>query len=157
MTAGIAITGSVVAAVAVIAVLAGGWLRHRLLVVTVSGTSMLPTLRPGDRVLIRRVPIKRLRPGQIVVTRPGRPVLTLTRQDPLLMIKRVAAVPGDPVPRVDVPALAGVPESAVPSGRFVVLGDNPDGTDSRELGYFYAEYLLGVVIRTLPGPANAVR
>lgn len=128
----------------------GGWLRGRLAVISVVGTSMQPTLEPGDRVLIRRTTIDRIRCGQIVVARPFRHTPKLRLSDPLLLIKRVAAVPGDPVPRASVPALAGVPEVTVPAGHFVVLGDDPAGTDSRQFGYCYADDLLGVVIRRLP-------
>lgn len=66
------------------------------------------------------------------------------------MIKRVAAVPGDPVPRDEVPALADVPEACVLPGKLVLLGDNPDVSyDSRRAGYFPAERVLGVVVRSL--------
>lgn len=126
---------------------AGYWARRHLVVITVRGTSMLPVLEPGDRVLIRRIGISGLRKGQIVVARPGRPMRRLALDDPLLVIKRVVAVPGDPVPRSAVPALRDVPESTVPPEHFVVLGDNPAGTDSRQLGYFHGSYLIGVVIR----------
>jgi phage repressor protein C with HTH and peptisase S24 domain len=46
-------------------------------VVEVAGESMLPALRPGDRLVIRRG--ARVRPGDIV----------LARQDGVLMVKRV--------------------------------------------------------------------
>lgn len=53
------------------AVLAG-WLglrrlRGRLFVVTVEGASMEPSLRAGDRVMARRVPVSALSRGQVVV------------------------------------------------------------------------------------------
>ncbi|MDL4772526.1 MULTISPECIES: hypothetical protein [Thermomonosporaceae] len=56
-----------------------------------------------------------------------------------------------PVPRNAVPALAAVPERAVPDGRLVAVGDDPSASsDSRELGYFHGDLLLGVVLRRLP-------
>jgi signal peptidase I len=152
------VTAALVLAVAVVLVAgAGVWLRRRLLVITVDGTSMQPTFQPGDRVLLRRVRPDRLRNGQIVVGVPGPPGRPLPRRPPLLVIKRLAAGPGDPVPRRTVPALASVPEPVVPAGRFVVLGDNPTGTDSRQLGYFYAQNLLGVVVRRLSPAESPVR
>jgi nickel-type superoxide dismutase maturation protease len=52
----------------------------------VAGTSMLPTLRPGDFLLVRRG--GRLRPGDLaVLARPDRPGL--------LVVKRVAEVRPD--------------------------------------------------------------
>lgn len=44
-------------------------LRRRYLVVTVRGTSMEPTLRSGDRVLVRRVMVAAVRVGDVVVLR----------------------------------------------------------------------------------------
>lgn len=125
------------------------WVRRNLVVITVVGTSMRPAIEPGDRVLVRRAGIARVRRGQLVVAVPGRPPRVITHRDPLLMIKRVLAVPGDPVPRTQVPALRTVAETVVPSGRLVLLGDNPAGTDSRQLGYFHGESLIGVVVRGL--------
>src|SRR6266545_1800605 len=67
------------------------------------------------------------------------------------MIKRVAALPGDPVPRQAVPMLAGRPEDAVPPAMLVLLGDNGSASyDSRQVGYFPADRLLGVAVRKLP-------
>src|SRR4051812_4886685 len=87
------------------------WLRRAFLVVTVTGRSMVPTFQPGDRVLARRGPA---RTGDVVIVGPGH-----------LLIKRLAAMPGEPVPRERVPALANVRESTVPPGKMVLLGDGP--------------------------------
>ncbi|MEV4132167.1 S26 family signal peptidase [Dactylosporangium sp. NPDC049742] len=122
-------------------------LRRRFLAVTVTGVSMEPTLRPGDRVLVRRVPLHRVRRGQLVVIRPPAG-LPHPQDSPPWMVKRAVALPGDTVP-IEVPALddgSGV----VPPGRFVVLGDNAGRSyDSRRAGCFRSDALLGVVVRTL--------
>jgi signal peptidase I len=92
----------------------------------------------------------------------GGPPRPATRQ---WMIKRVAAVPGNARPDALLPAPAGPAASpataspattrpaaaVVPPGKLVVLGDNlARSHDSRQLGYFAAEDLLGVVVRPLP-------
>jgi signal peptidase I len=148
-TAWLGTTAATALAVVAAAVGAAAWVRRNLVVITVVGTSMRPAIEPGDRVLVRRAGIARLRRGQLVVAVPGRPPRVITHRDPLLMIKRVLAVPGDPVPRAQVPALRTVSETVVPPGRLVLLGDNPAGTDSRQLGYFHGESLIGVVVRGL--------
>lgn len=137
------------AAGALLAVLA---LRRELIVVMVTGDSMWPTLAPGDRVLVRRARLARIRPGQVVVVEaPGPdgyrtgPTRGRSLADRQWMIKRVAAVPGDPRPAGIPPA---TPDPLVPPGKFVVLGDNPAWShDSRHIGYVPADRLLGVVIR----------
>jgi nickel-type superoxide dismutase maturation protease len=78
--------------------------------VVVEGTSMVPTLVPGDRVLVVRLPRRwPLRPGDVVaVADPRRP--------DRLLVKRVASVTSRPE-------------------RVVVAGDNALGsTDSRTFG-----------------------
>ncbi len=114
--------------------------------VTVRGPSTEPAYRDGDRVLVRRGGP----PGNgevVVAAHPG----AARRGEYGLLIKRVAAVPGDRIPRVGVPALARAPGSRVPEGRLVLLGDNrPVSLDSRELGYFPADRVLGRVLRQLP-------
>lgn len=120
------------------------WLRRRLVTVTVTGDSMLPTLAPGDRVLVRRTRVNRLARNDLVVF--AKP-LTAERT---WLIKRVIAVPGDPVPRRDVPSFWSDTIARIPARHFVVLGDNAsDSYDSRSFGYLHADSLLGVVVGTL--------
>jgi signal peptidase I len=144
------VTALVAAGCCLVAVLV--WLRLRLVRVLVNGASMEPTLRAGVRVLVRRVPARRVKPGEIVVfARPRAP-------ERGWMIKRVRAVPGDVVPRRDVPLLWRYPGAHVPPGSLVVLGDNAsESYDSRTFGYVRASSVLGVVVvrsgwwRTGPG------
>jgi signal peptidase I len=123
--------------------------RRWLIVVRVEGASMAPSLCHGDRVLVRRARSDRVRTGQLVVLAPPPPAVEGTRW----LVKRAVAVPGDPVPRADVPALQAVNHARVPADRLVVLGDNAGHSyDSRKAGYFTGDGLLGVVVRTLrPG------
>lgn len=123
-------------------------LRTRFVAVLVHGDSMRPTLRPGDRVLVRRVPVGRVRRGQVIVLAPPAD-LPAHEDDPPWLIKRVIALPGDPVPRA-LPALRAVRETRVPPGQVVVLGDNTARSyDSRRAGYFDAGTMLGVVVRRM--------
>jgi signal peptidase I len=127
-------------------VLVGRWTRRRFLVVTVDGHSMTPGHRHGDRVLVDRLRSATVRVGDVVVIdRDDVPDRTEQR-----MIKRVAALPGEPVP-VEVCAFQHWPvETRVPPGHLVLLGDNPAGSlDSRQRGFFAADRVLGVVVRQL--------
>jgi type IV secretory pathway protease TraF len=66
------------------------------------------------------------------------------------MIKRVAAVPGEPVPEAVWPAVAAIGGQSVPAGSLVVLGDNTaDSKDSRTIGYIPADRVLGVMLHPL--------
>ncbi len=133
-------------------------LRRRIAVVTVSGSSMQPTLKSGDRVLIRRARFGQLRAGQVVVIerpRQDKGVAGLLPRWPPArrgwMIKRVAALPGEPPPTAVLTAMARSAEPVVPAGKLVVLGDNAARSlDSRHFGYIPAERVLGVMIRPLP-------
>jgi signal peptidase I len=125
-------------------------LRTRFVVVTVSGESMRPTHSPGDRLLVRRRGGDAVRRGQVVVFAED-PVVG--PQGPCTwLVKRVAAVAGDPVPRDRVPVLRSGAEAVVPPGRVVVLGDNAARSfDSRHFGYVPAERIVGVAVRQLGG------
>ncbi|WP_255684977.1 S26 family signal peptidase [Pseudonocardia sp. TRM90224] len=128
--------------------------RRRYAVVTVQGESMQPTYREGDRVVIRRPVTARV--GDVVVVEQPDPSPFDPRRrwsQPVTgrpggrswMIKRVGAIPGDPVPG-DIP----VPDEVVPPGQLILLGDNASTSyDSRIAGYFPAERVLGGVLRRL--------
>ncbi|GAA2041606.1 hypothetical protein GCM10009839_50120 [Catenulispora yoronensis] len=121
-------------------------MRRRYVVVTVAGLSMAPTFRPGDRLVVGRTAPGRIRAGDVVVLTPD----PLSNPVPgrLWLVKRVAAAPGDPVPRTEVPALADAAELVVPQGKLVLLGDNTEhSSDSRQHGYFDARQLVGRVVR----------
>jgi signal peptidase I len=133
-----------------------GVLRRQIAIVEVFGPSMEPALNTGDRVLVRRARVGDLRPGNIVVIeKPEREGGWVTRpprwpaDSREWLIKRVAALPGDPRPGALGPAV--IPGSpVVPADRIVVLGDNTARSlDSRDLGYIPAERLLGVMVRSL--------
>jgi signal peptidase I len=133
-------------------------LRRKIAVVTVRGLSMQPTLNAGDRLLIRRVSADRLRTGQIVVIeRPHQDGASAGRPQNWppaghdWLIKRLAALPGEPTPALMLTAPAPDAQLMVPAGQLAVLGDNlPCSLDSRLLGYIAAERVLGVMIRALP-------
>jgi signal peptidase I len=124
------------------------WLWRRYLVIAVHGESMSPTYRPGDWLLVRRT-----RPGSV-----GRGDCVVFGESPdevpvlpaRWLVKRAIAVPGDPVPRDDVPVLRTATGRTVPPGHMVVLGDNPaHSRDSRYFGYVTTDRLLGVVKRRM--------
>ncbi|MGW5261166.1 S26 family signal peptidase [Microbispora sp. NPDC004025] len=123
-------------------------IRRTLHVVEVHGESMEPALRSGDRVLVRRLrPGRRVRRGDVVVISRVGPGEGFTLDGGTnLVIKRAAAVAGDPVP----PEFEGSGEARVPPGRLLVLGDNPSrSTDSRQWGLLPESRIAGVVIRRL--------
>lgn len=127
------------ASAGILAAVALALARHYFAVVVVSGLSMMPALRPGDQVLVRRG--GRVLVGTMIVFRsPG--------EGDSMLIKRVAALPGDPVPRTVRPAVDGA--AVVPPGMIVALGDNPGGTDSRTWGFVPVGDVVGQVLRALP-------
>jgi len=122
-------------------VLAGAFclVRQRLVVVTVTGTSMRPSYLAGQRVLVWRRR-RHLRTGDVVVLErpdPGRGWRKFATRR--WLIKRVAAVAGERVPE----ASSG---SLVPPGFLFVLGDDRGSYDSRHFGLCPVERVLGVVL-----------
>jgi signal peptidase I len=143
--AAFAISASLAAAVGV------WWLRRNWAVITVEGTSMEPTFCHGDRVAVRRTSGYSVSSGEVVVIERRDGFLDLAGRPARIqagrrwMIKRVAAVAGEPVPD-------GIPvtDAVVPAGKIVLLGDNAEASfDSRLIGYFSADLVLGGVARRM--------
>jgi signal peptidase I len=136
---------------------------------TVEGGSMLPNLRPGDKMLATKgysAPIR----GEIVL---------LHRIDaqgvPHDVVKRIIAIPGDTIEiRDDVAWVNGAREpdvgqlvapaygvsiaaQRVPPGRVYVMGDNrPVSLDSRDIGTLPAHDIQGRV-KAIWAPINRIR
>jgi signal peptidase I len=137
---------------AALAVAAGVWhVRRNWAVITVEGPSMEPAFRQGDRVAVRRTPGVTVSSGDVVVIERRDSFADQRRRSARAwagrrwMIKRVGAVAGEPVPD-------GIPvtDAVVPAGKLVLLGDNADASfDSRTVGYFSADLLLGAVVRRM--------
>lgn len=154
--------GIIGAALVLVAVTSALSARRLLLAVTVYGASMEPAYRHGDRLLARRCGPKRVRRGDVLVlrgviagydvekhVRSGRSMRELPRADHLI-IKRVAAIPGDQVPPVMATAANPVTDDTVPAGHYLVLGDNPrESADSRVFGYVTGTHVVAVVLRPL--------
>ncbi|SCF01484.1 signal peptidase I [Micromonospora chokoriensis] len=128
-------------------------MRRRFLLATVEGHSMVPTLEPGDRLLVRRTSLTSLNVGDIVVVAPDARMAG-PRPRAGLVIKRLVALPGGPVP-ADVPCPEG---NVLPMGRMAILGDNPSASrDSRHYGLVAEDRLVGVVVRSVgrrPSPTH---
>ncbi|MQA95420.1 MAG: S26 family signal peptidase [Streptosporangiales bacterium] len=157
----------VLTALAAVTTLAGtaaliAWLRRLFVVIDVAGSSMKPTLYAGDRVLVRRRPLPYIRAGDIVVIEnaehggtsrhPGAAARgSRSLSGHFWIIKRAAALPGDPVPASMAAVVSAAAGTPVPDGRLLVLGDNTVGSsDSRDFGYLSGDGVLGVVVRRLP-------
>ena len=125
-----------------LAALAAVAVRRSLIVVDIHGTSMEPTYPGGSRLLaVRSTATPR---GQVVVLRHRK--RSGTPEASAYLIKRLAALPGDPVPE-NVRATVGV--DVVPAGQCVVLGDNTDSVDSRSWGFVPLSDIEGRVLRVM--------
>jgi signal peptidase I len=140
-------------------------LRRFFVVINVTGQSMIPAFREGDRLLLRRGAADRIRTGTVVVLRPPHkramphnvrvPGFSPPQTFPWA-VKRVAALPGDTVPESVRLAVGGA--LVVPEGMIVVLADNPHGADSRIWGFVPVGDMLGLVVRQLsPNKRNALQ
>jgi len=152
--------------VLVLAVALLGGLVVRTLVLrplTVSSTSMEPTLCPGDRVLVDLwgPDVGDLTRGDLVALRPGRSEVPV--------VKRVVGLPGDEVAirdallyvngrRIDEPYVDHKAIDAlfygpvvVPADRFLVLGDaRAASIDSRVYGPVPSDRLIGTIAMRVP-------
>jgi signal peptidase I len=136
------LAGLVVAAIAAAVMV----IRTRVLVVMVRGMSMAPTLQPGDRLFVRRGAPPTV--GAIVVVDEPQPCRPGQAPTVHWVVKRVAAVAGDPVP-----SCIRVQATRVPDGQLVVLGDNLDHSrDSRHFGFAGTDRVIGVALRQLSIP-----
>jgi len=127
-----------------------------LLVATVQGDSMAPTLLSGERVLAwRLLPTLRLREGQVVLVAQEQQARTIP------YIKRIIALEGEictTSPRAeretDEPTNGGFKEKTwhIPPGHVFVCGDNQaSSVDSRIWGPLPRRRILGIVLMKLPG------
>ncbi len=122
--------------------------------IRVESISMVPTLHPGDFVIVNKLGYRLGEPaqGEIIVFR-------LPRDPSQRYIKRVIGVPGDVVsirggnvfingqqlvePYVSVTTSRGG-NWEVPAGSYFVMGDNRNNSsDSRAWGYVPAENIIG--------------
>ncbi|MEU8080928.1 S24/S26 family peptidase [Catellatospora citrea] len=142
------------ALLAVIAAAAAG-ARFGLLMVTVRGISMEPTLREGQRVLAaRRQVVRPLRVGDIVVCHPpplpGQPPPGpgVPNHGPAV-VKRIAAVGGQTV-------TAGGVIREVPAGHYWVRGDGAHTYDSDHYGALAERSLVALMVGRprSPGPGG---
>lgn len=117
--------------------------RRIVVLVNVTGASMEPTLGDGDRILVRRHGAAGLRRGRIVVLMAPEAAQGPQWQCPGWHVKRVAALPGDPLP-AEVPATDDT--GLVPRDSVVVFGDNPFGGDSRDWGPYRLDGFVGTLI-----------
>lgn len=112
--------------------LAVALIRGRLLRVDVSGDSMEPAIRHGDRVLARRVSGVDVHIGQVIVAE-----VAVWSDTPELVVKRVVAVA---------------------DGHVVLAGDNPAASrDSRHFGPVPFDRVIGVVVDGVVGDVSRSR
>lgn len=143
-----------------------GLMHFCLLIVTVSGQSMIPTFQDGERLLaLRRWPARWLRRRQVVVLQQG---MSLRSRLEMLHIKRVEALPGEaftacPVTirsAMDDQFITEAPQAEqtwqIPPGHIFVCGDNREQSlDSRTWGPLPQRQVRGVVFMKLSRPAQA--
>ncbi len=114
------------------------WRRH-FAVVSVRGNSMSPTLRDGQRLIMRRGRGADCR--DIVVFLPPEEFMG---SDIDVLVKRVIAVGGQPRPReLRHAGLADV----VPLWHVAVMGDAPRSQGSGQFGYLPIQAILGRIVR----------
>jgi signal peptidase I len=134
--------------------------RRRFVVIEVVGDSMAPTYRAGERLLVRHT--RRFRVGDVVLAHHQEGGRRDAGKEPLAtawLVKRLAALPGHPVPPSVVRAVGG-DHGPVPAGAAVLLGEDPASADSRSWGFVPLDDIVGVVVTRLatgrPAPAGCL-
>jgi signal peptidase I len=118
-------------------------LRRRFVAIRVIGSSMNPTLRDGQRLIARRCNGSTLRAGQIAVFRVAS---EWAIGSPPLRVKRIAAEPGEIVPKaLQATEVTARHPDIVPRGCFAVAGDAPRSQGTRELGFVRFADVVAVV------------
>ncbi len=137
----------------------------------ITGDSMHPTLKNGERIIVEKVTYKSSQPqkGEIIVFRS-------LQNDRIFLIKRVIAVPGDKIQRQDngiimvgnlqgrvseqgvvenLGVLGKYSNSPIPNGYIAVMGDNREESyDSRMFGLIPIEKIVGKAFVVYWPPAN---
>ncbi|MDQ2846399.1 MAG: S26 family signal peptidase [Actinomycetota bacterium] len=123
------------------AAVAGMLARRALFVVRIEGESMEPTFRSGDATLAIRARVSpTIRRGDVVVCRLPPEIPGPTGY----LVKRVAAVAGDPVPGSNPAA-----HEVLAAGRIYLQGDGVRSYDSRKFGALPLAAVHGRVIARL--------
>lgn len=132
-------------------------LRRFCLLVFIDGGSMEPALADGSRALVLRTGRLVLRRRMVVLARhpEARPELLGTtdacgRPYSCYVVKRIAALPGDPTPTVELPKAssrhAATDDAPIPSGHVFLLGEVAACEDSRLWGPIDTRDVIGPVI-----------
>jgi signal peptidase I len=124
-------------------------MRLLLTVVTVAGTSMEPTYRQGQRLLMARVPPAAIKVGSAIVFWGPVDDGGHDGVKRFYIVKRLAAEPGDLIPDLVLAAVDARQGDPVPPGKLVVLSDSVTGADSRSWGYLPAAAVAGVILGSL--------
>lgn len=144
-------------------------IRRIFIIVTIKSTSMFPTLKENDRVLVFcHYPIKWLNKGQVVIVwhTPSDLLVGKWQKNPDItpFIKRVIGLPGDIIV-AEYNKLHGAFQKSyadqcvnkedifhnIPDGYIFVASDNPaGGLDSYSWGPISIKGVLGVVLWKLP-------
>jgi signal peptidase I len=122
--------------------------RYFLFVVTVEGISMMPSLLPGDKVLVLRYFSRNwIVNNMLVVLEPYNETVNLRlKKKSSLLIKRVKGTVGDRVITQN-NNLKKMVCITVPKGHVYVLGDNLGySIDSRLMGTIPIQRIKGIVI-----------
>lgn len=118
---------------------------------SIPSRSMVPTLEPGDRVLVNKLSYRMHDPGRgdVVVFKAPHPEKIGGMKD---LVKRIIGLPGETIEGRD-----GL--TRVPADAYWVLGDNRlDSADSTVWGPLGRKYLIGRVFVRIwpPGRAGGV-